>query len=231
MANHCLPGAPPVPLTLRRSARARRITLRVSQLDGRVTLTLPRGVAEAEAIGFAQSREAWIRDHLAARPDAVQVDIGVTIPVEGAQCTLVPVPGRRVVAKNSEIGVPATGNAGTRVQAWLKTLARDRLAEAADQYARMLGTPYTRLTLRDTRSRWGSCTSAGGLMFSWRLIMAPPEVLDYVAAHEVAHLREMNHSAAFWDVVTDLYGPYAQARRWLHESGSALHRFRFEPGA
>lgn len=228
MADHCLPGAPAVPLTLRRNARARRITLRVSQLDGRVTLTLPRGVPEAEALEFAKSRESWIRGHLDARPAETTVTHGANIPVEGAMCRIVPVTGRRVVARSGEIGVPRAGLPGARVQAWLKQLARDRLAKACDRHAAGLGASYRSITLRDPRSRWGSCTSAGGLMFSWRLVMAPPEILDYVAAHEVAHLREMNHSAAFWRLVEQLYGPYKPARQWLHGEGSALHSFRFD---
>ena len=125
------------------------------------------------------------------------------------------------------IVVPDAVTAGTKVKALLKARARDMLATVSDDYAAALGRPYTRLTLRDTRSRWGSCTSDGGLMYSWRLIMAPPEVLHYVAAHEVAHLQEMNHSAAFWAVVEQLYGDYAAPRRWLRKEGDRLHRVTF----
>lgn len=226
MAEHSLPGSPPVPLILRRSGRARRITLRISRLDGRVTLTLPRGVAEAEALDFARSKETWIRDHLDDRPVDCAVGIGGTLPVEGVLLPVVAVPGRRVRIEDGRLGVPG-GAAGTRLQAWLKELARDRLTAAADRYAAALGKPYVQITLRDTRSRWGSCTSDGRLMFSWRLIMAPPRVLDYVAAHEVAHLREMNHSSAFWTLVERIHGPFAEPRAWLRREGETLHRFRF----
>jgi hypothetical protein len=125
-----------------------------------------------------------------------------------------------------EIAVP-DGQIGPRLQSWLRTLARDRLVEASDHYAEQLGKEYMRITLRDTRSRWGSCSSAKALMFSWRLILAPPEVLRYVAAHEVAHLAEMNHSPAFWTNVERIYGAYAAPRRWLRQNGSELHRYRF----
>lgn len=226
MGEHALPGQPPVVLTLRRSARARRISLRISQLDGRVTLTYPNGVPEAEALSFARSKEAWIRRNLDDRPDQVQLQIGQDIPVEGKMRRIVSTSGRRVLLRPDEIAVPAVSE-GRRLGRFLKELARDRLTGACDDYAAMLDRSYTKLTLRDTRSRWGSCTSDGGLMFSWRLILAPPEVLHYVAAHEVAHLVEMNHSRAFWAQVEHVFGPYDQPRRWLRKNGAALHRYRF----
>lgn len=226
MADHFLPGVPPVPLTLRRSARARRISLRISQLDGRVTLTLPNKVPLAEALEFANSKNSWIRNHLNNRPDDMPVTHGAVLPIEGVPRRIVPGPGRRVVLRPNEIATP-DGAVGPRLKAWLRTLARDRLAAASDHYAALLGRPYTRITMRDTRSRWGSCSSQGALMYSWRLILAPPEILRYVAAHEVAHLAEMNHSAAFWANVTDIYGPYESSRRWLHQQGADLHRYRF----
>lgn len=227
MGRHALPGRPPVPLTLRKSARARRISLRISQLDGRVTLTYPTGVAEAEALSFAQQKEDWIRGHLQERPEAAPVQFGQSIPVEGIDRRIVPAPGRRVELRADEIAVPE-GAEARRLSRFLKELARDRLTGACDDYAAILGRPYSTLTLRDTRSRWGSCSSAGGLMFSWRLILAPPDVLHYVAAHEVAHLAEMNHSPAFWAQVERIYGPYKTPRRWLRDNGIHLHRYRFE---
>jgi predicted metal-dependent hydrolase len=107
-------------------------------------------------------------------------------------------------------------------------LARDRLAAACDRHAQRLGRRPAALVLRDTRSRWGSCSAQGVLMFSWRLAMAPPAVLDYVAAHEVAHLAEMNHSRAFWATVARLLPDHAAPRAWLRAEGGALHRWRFD---
>ena len=228
MGDHVLPGTPPVELTLRRSPRARRISLRVSGLDGKVTLTLPRGVPEAEALDFARSKARWLRAQLEARPDHVAVGIGVEIPVEGVPVQLVEGLGRRIEIRDGQLCVPGPVDAfAARVQAWLKARARDQLAEASDRYAQVLGRRCSRLSLRDTRSRWGSCSSGGRLMYSWRLIMAPPEVLDYVAAHEVAHLVEMNHAPAFWAVVAQLCPGYAAPRRWLRQNGADLHRYRF----
>ena len=226
MVDHHLPGSPPVALVMRRSARAKRISLRISQLDGRVTLTLPKGVPDDEALDFARSKERWIRGHLAARPEESVMTLGQSLPIEGRDRKIVTVTGRRVILWDDQVAVPS-GREAVRLQSWLRVLARDRLAMASDHYSAALGKGYTRITLRDTRSRWGSCSSEGALMYSWRLILAPPEVLRYVAAHEVAHLAEMNHSPDFWDVVTRLYGPYAASRKWLHDNGAGLHRYRF----
>ncbi len=228
MSDTLLPGDPPIPLLLRRSAQAKRISLRISQLDGRVTLTLPKRLAEREALAFARSKEGWIRKHLEAREEDVVVAHGAEISLGGRLIEVRQGTGRRVEITPEAIFVPGPAErAGKRLLAHLKEIARDRLAGACDDYAATLGRPYARLSLRDTRSRWGSCTSDGGLMFSWRLILGPPEVLDYVAAHEVAHLAQMNHSAAFWAEVSRIYGDYAAPRGWLRAHGSSLHRFKF----
>ena len=227
MGQHMLPGNPPIPLILRRSARARRISLRVSSLDGRVTLTLPTRVAEDEALAFAAEKEAWLRRNLSRHAAPEVIDLGTRLPVEGVPRLICMGSTRRVRLDGDRLEVP-DHRVGTRLAAWVRELARDRLTEACDRHACALGRPYNRLTLRDTRSRWGSCTADGALMFSWRLVMAPPRILDYVAAHEVAHLEEMNHSSAFWDVVTRLYGDHRPARRWLKSEGTVLHRYRFD---
>lgn len=229
MANRALQGHPDISLTLRRSSRARRITLRISQLDGRVTLTLPRGVTEAAGVEFAQEKAPWIRKHLARRIEDVAVGIGQQIPVAGHMRLIVPGKGRTVRLEGDSLLVPGEDAAvPRRVMGFLKTLARDRLAAASDRYAAQLGRPYSGISMRDTRSRWGSCSSSGRLMYSWRLIMAAPDVLDYVAAHEVAHLAQMNHSPAFWAEVTKLFGPYDHQRKWLRTEGNGLHRYRFD---
>lgn len=228
MGDHILPGNPPVELVLRRSPRARRISLRVSALDGRVTLTLPPGVPERQALEFAGQKADWLRRQLHRQPDAVQVTIGTELPVGGETMQVVQSAGRGVRAEDGRLLVSGPADtAPARLRAWLKARARDRLAEASDRHAAVLGRNYSRITLRDTRSRWGSCTVAGGLMYSWRLIMAPADVLDYVAAHEVAHLAEMNHSPAFWATVGRLMPGYEAPRQWLRRNGAGLHRYRF----
>ena len=175
MAQHILPGTPPVELILRKSARARRISLRVSRLDGRVTLTMPPYASEREALAFAAEKADWLRRHLAAHPAETRVSVGYELPVEGRMLTLQSVDhGHAPRIEGDLFLIPGPeARAATRAAAFLKLRARDRLAEASDRYATKLGRPYTSLTLRDTRSRWGSCTTEGALMYSWRLIMAP----------------------------------------------------------
>lgn len=225
------PGGPPqIEIALRRSARARRISLRVSGLDGQVTLTLPPRVREAEGLAFARSRADWIGQALARVPQVARVAPGALIPVEGVERAVIPGPARGAVRLAPEgLLVPGDpGQAGVRVATFLRHLARVRLEASVGHYTAALGRGHSSLTLRDTRSRWGSCTAAGGLMFSWRLVMAPPAVLDYVAAHEVAHLAEMNHSPRYWAVVARLLPGYETPRRWLKTHGSRLHAWRFQ---
>jgi len=221
-------GTPPVEVILRPSDRARRFSLRVSRADGKVTLSLPRWAADAEAMRFARSQEAWIRAALAARPDASTIDIGASVLLEGREISVVAGPVRSVRLTETGLVVPQDkGQVGARVEAFLKLAARQRLQAACETHAATLGRVFKRITLRDTRSRWGSCSADGSLMFSWRLIMAPVPVLDYVAAHEVAHLAEMNHSAAFWAEVARLVPDYAPHRQWLRQHGARLQAYRF----
>jgi predicted metal-dependent hydrolase len=223
-----LPGSPPVEIVLKRSARARRFSLRVSRLDGRVTLSLPARAREAEAMAFARAQEGWIRETLADMPQRAGVGIGSVLPVEGRMLLLAPGAGRAVRVDGDSLLIPGDpAQAGARAGAFLRALARERLVAASDRYAALIGRKVARVTLRDTRSRWGSCAQDGALMYSWRLIMAPASVLDYVAAHEVAHMQEMNHSPAYWAVVDRLYPGWQVQRKWLHAEGQALHQYRF----
>ncbi len=223
-----LAGDPPIEIALKRSDRARRYSLRVSGLDGRVTLTFPRYGSAAEAIAFVRSREVWIRGALSRRPDVVRVGPGTAVPVEGRPALIEMARVPAVRHEDGRLLVPGDpARSGIRVEAFLKARARTLLSAATESHAADLGRTPGRLTLRDTRSRWGSCSAAGDFMYSWRLVMAPPDVLDYVAAHEVAHLIEMNHAPAFWAVVVALCPDWRRHRSWLRREGGALHRFRF----
>ncbi|MFN4098433.1 MAG: M48 family metallopeptidase [Pararhodobacter sp.] len=221
-----LPGKPGLEVRLRRSARAKRVSLRVSRLDGAVTLTIPARAPLPGALRFLHDRVGWIEAAVAGLEGPVVVSPGVALPVEGQLLTVTLAPVRSARVDGDALLVPAARPAAAAL-AWLRLRARERLAERIAVHAAVLGRPAGRLTLRDTRSRWGSCTATGDLMFSWRLVMAPPRVLDYVAAHEVAHLAQMNHSPAFWAEVARLFPGHVEARRWLKTQGATLHRYRF----
>ncbi|WP_417249623.1 M48 family metallopeptidase [Celeribacter sp.] len=226
--SYVIEGEAPISVTLRRSKQARRLSLRVSRLDGRVTLTMPRSVREGEAIAFLREKEAWLRGHLGRTVVAQRPEIGGTIPFLGRDTEIVSGTGRAARLEEDRLVVPGDGEMiPARILAFLKLQARTRLQVASDHYAEALGVSFGKITLRDTRSRWGSCTSEGNLMYSWRLVMAPQEVLDYVAAHEVAHLLEMNHSAAYWANVAKVCPDYRRHRDWLRTDGHSLHSWDF----
>ena len=223
-----LDGAPEVTVLLRRSARARRLSLRVSQLDGRVTLTMPARARLREAVAFAREKEGWIRGNLSGLAAEIRPVIGTRMLWKGQEIALLGGTGRAARMGAQGLLVPPDARTQTRrILAFVKHAARAELAQASDHFAAALGCHYGTLSLRDTRSRWGSCSSAGNLMYSWRLIMAPPIVLRYVAAHEVAHLLEMNHSPAFWRVVGRVFPDHRAPRAWLRQNGALLHRYRF----
>ncbi len=221
-------------IVLRRSGRARRMVLRVGRSDGRVVLTLPMGVALADARRFVADQADWLARHRAAAPGPQVVAEGVRFPVAGQMVEIAARPGLRGARLEEDRLLVAAGRPpGPAVAGYLRAQARVALVEACARHVTALG-PARRLagmSLRDTRSRWGSCSSAGRLMFSWRLAMAPPAVLDYVAAHEVAHLRHMDHSPAFWDAVAGLLPDHAAHRAWLRRHGSALLAWRFDAPA
>lgn len=213
-------------MSLRRSSRAKRVSLRVSSLDGKVTLTLPKSTPERVGRAFAEEKARWLRDAVGKVSAPVPVAIGASLPIEGSPHVIEAGGGRSARLVNATIKAPP-GREGPSIEALLKRLAREKLAAAVDRYAGGLGRTPGRITLRDPRSRWGSCSSEGNLMFSWRLILAPVDVLEYVAAHEVAHLEHMDHSRAFWGAVESLFGDHSAQRAWLKREGASLHRYRF----
>ena len=211
---------------VRRNAAARRMTLRVSRLDGRVTLTVPPHVPDAQAEAFVAAKADWIARNLDTCPDRAMVGPGAIVPVRGVPHQIVA--GRGKAARIADGRILAPERAGPAVAALLKGIARDRLSAAVDRHAAALSVAPARLSFRDTRSRWGSCTADGNLMLSWRLAMAPDAVADYVAAHEVAHLIRMDHSPAFWALVASLVPDWKRHRSWLHREGASLHAVRFD---
>ncbi len=203
------------------------MTLRVSQLDGKATLTLPHGTSNRAAEDFLNDNAVWLDRARSRLPEIITVGAGVLLPVEGRMLSVQVGAGKTAKIEGDRLIAPAR-NTGAAVKVALRTAANVRFDERVIDCAKAIGCNVNRLTMRDPRSRWGSCSTAGNLMFSWRLIMAPPNVLNYVAAHEVAHLQEMNHSRAFWAVVAELFPEHKAARHWLRTNGNQLHRYRFD---
>ena len=223
-------------IRLRRHRRARRYTLRIHPSDREAILTMPPRGTIAEAKDFAQRHGAWIAARLGRLPKAAPFLPGTVVPLRGAPHKIVHRAGARgtVWSETRDSGEKILCVAGDgahierRVHDFLKREARRDLQKASDAYAAALGVKVKRLSIRDQSSRWGSCTSAGSLSFSWRLILAPPFVLDYLAAHEVAHLVEMNHSARFWKVCGKVCSSVERSKKWLDTFGNDLHRYGIE---
>ncbi len=218
---------------LRRHRRARRYTLRIYPSDREAILTMPPRGTIIEAKDFAQRHGGWIAARLGRLPKAAPFLPGTIVPLRGSAHRIVHRAAMRGTAwteiRDSGERILCVAGASEhierRVLDYLKREARKDLQKASVYYAQDLGVRVRRLSIRDQSSRWGSCTSAGSLSFSWRLILAPPYVLDYLAAHEVAHLVEMNHSARFWRVVAKVCDHVERAKTWLDTHGNDLHRY------
>jgi predicted metal-dependent hydrolase len=207
------------PVAIRLSPRARRLTLRVDAAARGVELVLPRRVAVEEGLRFVAAQRGWIAARLAALPPPVRLAEGVIVPVLGMPHRIrreLDPTAPSVAIGDGEIrvrGEPA--HLPRRVRDHLTALARREFASRSRALAAKLGRSVTRVGVRDPKSRWGSCSSSGALSFSWRLIFAPEPVIDYVVAHEVAHLVEMNHGPRFWRLVASLVPDSAAPRAWL----------------
>lgn len=221
----------PVPVRLEINPRAKRLILRLDETRREAVAVAPSKRHAKEAMRFARDRIDWAAERLGRLPDCVGLEAGRQIMLRGAPCALsLDGPGRRPVLKPGEPqtlclpGDPET--LGKRAERYLRKAAREAFDRAVTYYCDQLGVAVRRVTIKDTRSRWGSCTSDGRLAFSWRLIMAPEAVLDYVAAHECAHLLEMNHSPRFWAHVARCRPDWKAERAWLRRHGSTLHAVR-----
>lgn len=216
----------PAPVVVRRVRRARRFRIRVDARNGEAVLVLPSRAPLGAGRAFAQTNAAWLRARLDELPPRVAFAPGAEIQLEGETCLLLDAPGRGVQFDQGLICVGAQGGRfAQRLTDWLKRRARARIAARAHELAQRLGRPLGRIGIRDPKARWGSCSAKGDLSFSWRLILAPPQVLDYVVAHEVAHLAHPHHGPRFWRAVERLMPDYAAARAWLNRHGSELQRF------
>ncbi len=220
-----------IPLRVRESARARRIVLRIDAGADAVELVLPKRVSLAAGLRFLETRRDWVAASLAEMPARTVFADGAIVPVLGVPHRIRhlgerdPRVGTVVIADGEIRVVGAAPHVARRVRDHLIALARQELGRRARALAARIDRRVTRISVRDTRSRWGSCSAAGTLAFSWRLILAPEPVLDYVVAHEVAHLAEMNHGPRFWRLVETLAPGAARQRFWLSRNRARLLRY------
>ncbi len=218
-----------VPVRVHVDKRARGVSVRIDPTAREAVATAPAPRYALDAISFASERVEWIAERLGALPAPVLFKPGAYIPLRGVIHRLShSETGRAVRIDRSGLVplllVPGAREAfADRTRAFFRAAARNDFADRVAVHAETLKVSPRSITIKDTRSRWGSCSTDRRLNFSWRLVCAPPFALDYVAAHEVAHLKEMNHSARFWRQVERCVPNWKEARRWLEERGSALH--------
>lgn len=217
-----------VTITLKRHARARRMILRPDQSGVGASVTLPPGVSMASGIAFAEERALWLAKQFLRYDETVAFEDGAYVPYLGVEHEIRQSKARRGAVIQEDGMLFVTGqpeHLARRLTDWFKAQAREKISDLADEKTAALNIKRGRISIRDTRSRWGSCSSTGTLNFSWRLVMAPEWVLDYVVAHEIAHLIEHNHSPAFWAVVDTLSDHTKSAKKWLLDNGGQLHRY------
>ena len=220
-------------LAIVRHPRARRYTIRVRDAYRDVVLTMPSRGNLADAHNFAQKNVAWIASKLAKLPDVVPFANGEIIPFRGAPHQIAHRQGARgtVWLEADETGnklicvAGSTSHISRRVTDFLKREAKKALAEASRAYAAKISVNIGKIGLRDSASRWGSCSESGSLSYSWRLILAPEFVLDYLAAHEIAHRIELNHSDRFWSLLDSMTPDRRRAEAGLGANGNGLHRY------
>jgi hypothetical protein len=221
-----LPGGP-ARVEWRRSQRARRVSLRIDPRGGAVVITLPPRAGRTAGVALLMDHATWVAERLAALPGALPFADGALVPLHGIDHRIRHLPDRRggVWVQCGEILV--TGDAAflpRRVADFFRAEARRRMLTLVASKAEAARLRPGRVTVKDTRSRWGSCAANRNLAFSWRLVMAPPFVQDYVVAHEVAHLRHMNHGPRFWALVAELTPHRMEAVAWLRAHGPRLLR-------
>lgn len=223
-----------VALAIVEHSRAKRLTLRVEPGGRSIRVTVPPGVDRAEIDRFVNRHFDWLTGRIERLPDQQQLQPGMKIPLRGVPHRIVHIPDRRGVTHTDQDAGEAIlvihgdqRHLGRRIADYLKKLAKAEIGTLAAKHAATVGRPVRAIRYRDTTSRWGSCSADGNLSFSWRIMMAPPRVIDYLVAHEVAHLREMNHGAKFWELCRSLSPRTDECKDWLKRNGSKLQAIPF----
>jgi predicted metal-dependent hydrolase len=223
----------PYHIEIRRYASARRYTLRVREASRDIILTMPPRGSLKQAKSFAEKNVDWISSRLKRLPGPIAFAHDETIPLRGVPHRIAHRPHARgtvwlETASNGTRLLCVAGKAehvARRVRDFLVREALRDLTAASKKYAAMLDVSIRSISIRDTATRWGSCSYNGALSYSWRLILTPPFVLDYLAAHELAHRLELNHSKRYWKIVDGIFPERERAEAWLRTHGSGLHRY------
>lgn len=223
-----------LPLRIVENERARRLTLRIDAGGRGLRITVPPGLSAGQVERFLDRHQGWLEARLEKLPDRPRLRPGVKMPLRGVPHLIVHEPGKRgTVALARVEGEPALVVHGDRVHLprrladFLKREARREIGALVEKHTATVGRRAKAVRLKDTTSRWGSCTADGTLSFSWRIMMAPPTVIDYLVAHEVAHLKEMNHGPKFWALCGKLCPRTDEAKAWLKRNGGALQAIGF----
>jgi predicted metal-dependent hydrolase len=209
---------------VRRSGRARRVSVRVDPRDGAVEVVLPRWAGEADARAAVVELRPWIERRL-AEAAAARAHVrarGSTVPYLGTSLELVPEGGRERVTRRDDALLVPVGDARPALERWYRRRAKAEIEPRVAAAAGVLGREVNALTIRDQRTRWGSCSATGSLAFNWRLLLGPAEVVDYVVWHECCHLVVLDHSPRFWALLGRHMPGYERPRRWLREHGATL---------
>jgi predicted metal-dependent hydrolase len=218
-----------LPVTFLRSARARRASLRVDSARRRIVLTAPLRMARGTAVDFAHAQAGWIAARLKRLPDLKPFVDGAEVPLFGAPHVIRHRADRRGTVWREGLEIHVAGrpeHLPRRLRDWLTAEFKERLVPLVHAKALRVERPVKRITVRDSRSRWGSCGPDATMSFSWRLVFAPPEVLDYLVAHEVAHLVHLNHGPRFWALARTLCdSPIEGPQSWLKQNGEVLLQY------
>jgi len=221
-------------LQVREHPHATRMTLRIEPGGKALKLTVPLGLRPREIDSFIERQQGWLMTKLARYPIDCRLAEGGTIELRGVRHSIRRTGNLRGLTETRMVGeTPVLLVAGLpehlprRVADFLKKEAKRDLEEAVRRHSARIGIRPVAVRFKDTKSRWGSCTSDRVLSFSWRIVMAPPAVIDYLAAHEVAHLKEMNHGAAFWRLCGELCPDMDDAKSWLKRHGNRLQAVDF----
>lgn len=219
---------PDLPLKVTKPPRCRRLSLRIDAKERSVVLSLPPLCSVKRAVNFVNENRAWIEAHLLSIPVTRKFTDGDVITIFGKTLTIKHCPDRKCGVTLEDDCIKVSGAIEflpRRVRDFIKKESLQKLTQMSREKAAQIGCCVKKVTIKDTKSRWGSCSTLGNINYNWRIALAPEEAIDYLAAHEVSHLKHPDHSRAFWECVKSL-SPYAESgRRWLKQNGNLLYAY------